>query len=368
MKGMGLHEFHIAENTASYPPPVRMENPFAEKNINGRHVEGRTYDDAPQQLHNPFANTARPGTFAPAEKAPPPAPAVPAHSEIARPAQVAPPLERPRFDLDHPFEQPAKTYELRNLHNGSGQCETADAVVRVPDNLDPKKPIHLVVYNHGYGDSASSAYTNAKLDQQFHDAPPNTVLIVPEWQAKPASREGYDGRFSEKDRFKNLVDEAFSKTPGLQGLTTNNVDTIGLIGHSAGFKGVERELYNNGLSSKVNSITMLDAMYNPTDLDPWLRNNIHALADGSKRYVNVSFDTYDRSRAQAGRIKDMLKQAGLPSSDVYEDYNNSGSVMDFNKLQQHSIAFKYSRATIPGKGEHMSIPNLYVRNVAFAGL
>ncbi|MDR3613359.1 MAG: hypothetical protein P4L53_07325 [Candidatus Obscuribacterales bacterium] len=365
MKGLGLHKFQIAENASATSAPISIENPFAEKSISGRHVEARTYEKSSvKDIPNPFDQSVRFEPTKPVEKVP--SPQVTAPVEVARP--VAPPLERPRFDMEHPFEQPAKSVELHNLRNGSGQRETADAVLRVPANFDPTKPIHLVVYNHGYGDTASSSYANAKLDQQFHDAPPNTILIVPEWQASPASRTGADGRFGEHGRFKNLVDEAFSKTPGLQGLNTNNIDSIALIGHSAGFKGVERELYNNGLSKKVNSITMLDAMYDPTGMDPWLRNNIQALSDGSKRFVNVSNDTFPQSRAQAGRIKEMLRAAGLPSSNVYEDYNNSGSVMDLNKLQQHSIAFKYSEATVPGKGEHMSIPNLYVRRVTLAGL
>jgi hypothetical protein len=366
MKGMGLHKFQIAENASAMPAPVSINNQFAEKSFNGRHVEARTYDKVSiKEIPNPFDRSVRFEPAKPVEKMPSPPVTTPV--EVTSP-QAAPPLERPRFDMEHPFEQPAKSVELHNLRNGSGQRETADAVVRVPDNFDPTKPIHLVVYNHGYGDTASSSYANAKLDQQFHDAPPNTILIVPEWQASPASRTGTDGRFGENGRFKNLVDEAFSKTPGLQGLNTNNIDSIALIGHSAGFKDVERELYNNGLSSKVNSVTMLDAMYDPTGMDTWLRNNIHALSDGSKRFVNVSNDTFPQSRAQAGRIKEMLRAAGLPSSNVYEDYNNSGSVMDLNKLQQHSIAFKYSEATVPGKGEHMSIPNLYIRRVTLAGL
>ena len=366
LQSMGLHNFQIAEAKIAAPTPaVLIDSPFAEDNISGRHVEARTERKSKEvEIPNPFADQTpfespkQPETIA--------KPPVTRPVEVAKP-QVAPALERPRFDMDHPFEQPAKSFELRNLRNGSGQRVTADAVVRVPDNLDATKPIHLVVYNHGFGDTASSSYANAKLDHQFHDAPPNTVLIVPEWQASPASRTGADGRFGENGRFKNLVDEAFSKTPGLQGLTTNNVDSIALIGHSAGYKGVERELYNNGLSSKVNSITMLDAMYDPTGLDPWLRNNIHALSDGSKRFINVSNDTFEQSQAQAERIKGMLKEAHLPTSKVYEDYGNSTSVMDLERLQQHSIAFKYSEATVAGKGTHMSIPNLYVRNATFAG-
>jgi hypothetical protein len=369
MKGMGLHNFQIAENATATPAPVSIDNPFVEKSIDGRHVEARTHNKPSiTEIPNPFDQSIRFESGKAVEKAPSPQVAAPV--EVARP-QIAPPLERPRFDMDRPFDQPAKSYEL-HLRNGSGQHTTADAVVRVPSNFDPKEPVHLVVYNHGFDDSASSSYAKADLDRQLRDAPPNTVLIVPEWQASPASRSGADGNFGETNQFRNLVEEAFSKTPGLQGQTMKNVDTIDIIGHSAGYKGVERELYNNGLGNKVKSVTMLDSLYDPTGLDPWLKSNIHALSDGSKRFTNISNpgpkNTFGHSRDQADRIKGWLREANLPASNVYEDYNNSGSVMDIAKLQQHSINFKLSEATTEGKGSHSSLPNLYVRRVTLAGI
>ena len=263
-------------------------------------------------------------------------------------------------------DTPAQKFELHGLKNGSGQHSSADAVVRVPENFDPTKPIHLMVYNHGFGSTASSAFKEAELDKQLKDAPPNTVLVVPEWQLNPSSRTSNEGRFAEAGRFKNLVNEAFSHTPGLEGKTLQNVDSIGLIGHSAGYKGVETELYKNGLANKVNSVTMLDAMYDPQGLDPWLRSNIHELAAGTKHFYNVSNDTFPASRDQAHRVQGMLREAGLPESTMYQEFGNGKAVMNDGQVQKHSIVFKFSSATTEGKGTHMSIPNLYVHQIVDA--
>lgn len=348
---VGLPRVQVAENEFSKNPTVQFPNPFVEKSYNGFHVEAQSYGKQPQTYENPF-DSAR-------KTSPPQA------VEKIQPAP-APQSDRPSTDVRPQVETPAKTFEYR-LHNGSGQHKAPDAVVRVGENFDPSKPVNLVVYNHGFGDTASSAYVNADLDKQLKNAPPNTVLVVPEWQANPAARSSADGRFSEPGRFKNMVEEAFSRTPGLQGETMKNVDSIHIISHSAGYKAVESELYRNGLENKVKSITMLDSMYNPSDLDPWLKRNIHALADGSKQFYNISnqgpHNTFAASYAQANRIKNWLNEARLSQAGMYEDYKQSGSIVGAEKFQNHSIVFKKSDRTVAGKGAHMSLPNLYVGRV-----
>ena len=225
----------------------------------------------------------------------------------------------------------------------------------------------MVVYNHGYYDSATSSYSHAELDKQMKDAPPNTVLVVPEWQTSPSKKDHNIGTFGEKDQFKHLVNDAFAHIPELKGKNLDNIDSIHLISHSAGYLGLKPELYNNGIGNKVKSITMLDSLYRPTDLDPWLKSNIHALADGSKQFVNISNpgddSTYAASRAQAMRVKGWLDEARLGRSNFYEDYTQTGSVVGVDKLQKYPIVFKLSEVKDGEKGRHMSLPNLYVHRV-----
>src|SRR5262249_29250065 len=139
-------------------------------------------------------------------------------------------------------ESGARVFELSHLEHHSAVHNIPDAVVRVPDNFDPSKPIHLVVYNHGFGSTAKSAYSINKLDQQLANAPPNTVLIVPEWQVEPGSRKSDLGNLQNPEAFRGMLQEAFDKTPGLKGKSLNDVQDVAILAHSAGYRPAEMEI------------------------------------------------------------------------------------------------------------------------------
>ncbi len=258
---------------------------------------------------------------------------------------------------------PAKLYELRRLNYRSADHSTPDAMVRVPSDFDPAKPINLVIYNHGWQSTAQSAYHDNNLNEQLKAAPRNTILIVPEWQRDAGAANSKQGRFAESGRFNKMLQEIFDKTPELKGKTLNDVKSIDIFSHSAGYVPSETVIYKNDLQNKVRSITLLDSNYDGTGFDRWLKDNISALAKGEKSFYNFFNDTATNSKNQAERVKDMLSKAGYNRSLVYTDYNNAGSVMDADSLLQHSIVFKFSKVTVGKSGPHSAMPMLYVAPV-----
>ncbi len=260
-----------------------------------------------------------------------------------------------------------KVYELRRLKNRSADHSTPDAVVRIPANFDPNKPVHLAIYNHGWGSNAENSYSDNRLDKQMAGAPPNTVLIIPEWQKVAGARSANQGNFKNEGLFKNMLQEVFDKTPELKGKTLQDVDSISIYTHSGGYVAAETELYKNGLSGKVKSITLLDSLYDPKGFDPWLSQNIKEIAAGKKQFNNIFEDTKAESYGQAARIEKMLTDAGLSKSIMYEDYKDPQSVVDASTIASHPIVFKYSLADADGlESPHLSIPHLYVGPVEAA--
>jgi hypothetical protein len=262
-------------------------------------------------------------------------------------------------------DSPAQTYELNNLKHRSGDHHTPDAIVRMPQNFDPSKPIHVVIYNHGYDSNARSAYMQNKLGEHMKDAPPNTVLIVPEWQQSASTRSPSQGQLEKDGMYKGMLQEVFDKTPGLQGKTLNDVDGISILAHSAGNMPALKQIYNNGLGDKVKSITLLDALYNNGghNFDRWLQDNIKDLGEGKKQFNNFFNDTSENSKNEAQRVKNMLLKAGMPASSMVQDYSRPGTVMDSGEIAKHSIVFKFSNATEGTFGPHWSMPGLYVGQV-----
>jgi hypothetical protein len=233
-----------------------------------------------------------------------------------------------------------------------------DAVVHIPKGFDPTKPVNVVFYNHGYGATVTSAYRNSHLGEAMDDAPPNSILIMPEWQVTPGSRDPAQGRFDKPGMYRNMIQEIFDKTDGLEGKRVGDIASISIVAHSAGYVPTEAQLYKNGLSDKVVSITMLDATYRPYGLDRWLQENIRELHAGTKHFQNFFNDTNAYSRDQARRVKEMLRNAGLDTSSVLEDYRGS-SRLDANSIARSPIVFKFSASTTGNMGPHGSLPSLY---------
>ncbi|MBC7998838.1 MAG: hypothetical protein IAF58_12890 [Leptolyngbya sp.] len=276
-------------------------------------------------------------------------------TEVARPIVRAPEVretgDRTLAPAALALDTPSKTYEYQNLRNRSAAHSGPDAMLYVPKNFDSSKPINLVVYNHGFGSTARSSFRDSELGKQMANAPPNTVLIVPEWQAAAGSRGYNQGNLSKPGAFRSMVEEVFDKTPELRGKTMRDVSKIHIVSHSAGHAATETQIYQNGLSSKIASITMIDSTYAPQRMEPWIQSNIRELANGSKRFISISNDTNSQNNGQASRVEQMLRRGGLSTSSMLKDFKNSG--LDERSLAQYPIIFKSSSVA------HNSMPKTY---------
>jgi hypothetical protein len=261
-----------------------------------------------------------------------------------------------------PFDQggePIKNSgEFREMHleNRSAAHAGADALVYVRKDFDPSKPVHLVVYNHGFESTVTNALQRNQIMEMMSQAQANTVLVLPEWQANPGSRSGQSGTFQQQDKFTKMVQEMMQKTPALHGASLNNVDRIDIIAHSAGYSPTEAEIYNNpAISGKVHSITLLDSLYDRHGFDKWLGDNINDLSAGRKQFYNFSnSSTATNSREQAKLVASMLHNKRLPTNNYVADYGTSkGEVARHGaEMAERSIVFASTttrHGEIPGK-------------------
>lgn len=228
-----------------------------------------------------------------------------------------------------------------SLHEVRIKCGTHScirAIVYVPKVSGQQKKIDVVVYNHGYGTTASGAFTQARLIEQMRLSRPASLLIVPEWQKLPGSRNSDQGLFEKEGQFKALLDAAFHQLPQLKGVAISGMT---IVSHSAGYGPTETEIYKNALP-QVRSIVLLDSLYDSCGFDPWLKSNIRALSSGEKRFCNIFNDTSKYSRAQAVRVRQFLRAEGLSSGCLLEDYNNGAALLGASAFQEKSIIFKFS--------------------------
>ena len=260
-------------------------------------------------------------------------------------------------------ETPARAWEM-NLKHRSDQHGHADAVVYMPRGFDPSKPVNLMIYNHGWNTTAGKSYRDAKLGEQMAAAPPNTVLIVPEWQQSPGAESGRQGNLSKPGMYAGMVQEILDKTPGLQGKKLKDIENIGIISHSAGYNPTEKMLADGTLGPKVKSLTLLDSAYNPAGMEAWLRTNANALARGEKRFTNIYHGTSGESQEQLKTIQKILTERGLPQAGLLVDQGQAKKPLAPEQMANKSIIFKRSDVTDGKQGPHGSMPGLYVRTIA----
>jgi hypothetical protein len=249
------------------------------------------------------------------------------------------------------------------LNNSTGNHKV-DAAVLVPQGYDPSLPTRLLIYNHGYRTSAHAALNYSQLTEQMKSADPQTVLVVPEWQSRPGSNSPARGRSDEQGFYRNMLNEIMSKTPELRGKSVDNIASIGIISHSAGFSPTRAQLYNNGLGDKVTSVTVLDSMYNARAYDKWITDNLRDLASGRKQFQVIYTDHLSgQTNGLETRVQQQLRRAGLNTNSVYSENSRGSSVVSADTLASHGIVFKRSNYTERGEGAHGAMTRVYLRQL-----
>lgn len=255
-----------------------------------------------------------------------------------------------------------KVYELK-LQNNTGRHKV-DASVIIPQGYDPQKPTRMLVYNHGFRTDAHAALSYSDLREQMRSADPQTVLVVPEWQASPGSNSSARGRSDQPNFYRNMFNEIMRKTPELAGKDVDSLASIGIISHSAGYNPSIAQLYKNGLQDKITSVTVLDSMYNPTAYDGWIKSNLRELASGNKHFQLIyTGHLANQSTGLQGRVEQQLARAGLGNQSIYKDHARGTGLVSPDAIAQHGFVFKRSEFTNRGDGAHGAMTHVYLRQL-----
>jgi len=273
----------------------------------------------------------------------------------------APETDRPAVNVS-PDGELGKVYEMQ-LQNNTGRHKV-DASVIIPKGYDPQKPTRMLVYNHGFRTDAHAALSYSQLPEQMRAADPQTILVVPEWQASPGSNSSARGRSDQQNFYRDMFNEILKKTPELSGKTVDDIATIGIIAHSAGYNPSVAQIYKNGLQEKITSVTVLDSMYNPNAYDSWINSNLRDLAAGRKHFQLIyTGHLAKQSTGLEARVEQQLARAGLGTKSIYKDHGRGGSLVSPETIAQHGFVFKRSEFTNRGDGAHGAMTHVYLRQL-----
>lgn len=154
------------------------------------------------------------------------------------------------------------------------------AVVHAPAGFDPRAPLHVVVYLHGYRGCAQVLASRGRArcrpgdpEQEgwnligHHDAAgTNTLLVIP--QLAFMKRSGRPGCFARAGCFRRFLQELLSESlagelGGARQL--RDVASITLVAHSAGFETALAILEHGEVSAHVGAVVLMDALYSGRD-------------------------------------------------------------------------------------------------------
>jgi hypothetical protein len=241
-----------------------------------------------------------------------------------------------------PTNKDVLMYKHSTLMYRSADHSTPDAFVYIAPGFDNAKPVHLVIYNHGMMNNLNEVEELWKLKDAIKYAPPNTVVVLPEWAQDPEALSDRSGRFTEPGFFRKMLGEILGKTPELAYLKVDDINKMSIVSYSGGWKATGAELYNNNLEPKIVGVSFFDSLYRGNLLDPWLKKHIHEIALNKMHYHNYYFHTYPQSKQQLKRIQAMLEQSKVEQPRVALDFANGNEVMKPDTIADNGLVFKNS--------------------------
>jgi len=153
-------------------------------------------------------------------------------------------------------------------------------IVHAPPGWNPRAPLHLVVFLHGYdgcvnvlmAEGASRCKPGAperegwNLGAQHDAAATNTLFVVP--QLAFAQRNGNPGAFGKAGGFRAFLEELLRDGLGKQlggSRRFKDIASLTLIAHSGAYQAALAIAEQGGVRAQLKAIVLLDALYGETD-------------------------------------------------------------------------------------------------------
>jgi hypothetical protein len=222
--------------------------------------------------------------------------------------------------------QPAAAgFELvARLRHGAYDVPGApNVIVHAPAGFDPRAPLQLVVFLHGYSGCVSvlmgtgpsrcrpgaATVTGWDLARHHDAAHTNTLFVVP--QLAYLKRDGRPGRFAQVGGFRRFLDELvrgpLSEKLGMQ-RTLGDVARIDLVAHSAGYQTMIAILERGGIEpALIRSVTLLDALYGEV---PRYARYVAAHAQDGLQLVDISLPNGQPARESQELARRLTRALG----------------------------------------------------------
>jgi hypothetical protein len=195
--------------------------------------------------------------------------------------------------------------ELRLARPPHAPSDAPDAIVHLPTRLDPKQPLYVLVFLHGFNSCARAlvasepvpclaggepqrAYGLARIHEQ---AAGNSILLVP--QLAFLQRDGHAPRFEENGGFDAFLADVRAQL-AKQIDPKQPLASVTLLAHSAGYRASAAILRDPALTAPIVNVVLFDALY-----AQWDAFALFLHAQPERRVISLY--THDRKTTRGNR-------------------------------------------------------------------
>lgn len=163
-----------------------------------------------------------------------------------------------------PFPHPtrAEGHDYRGTrYSASNHYQDSTVALFIPKGFRQTEPVDVVVYFHGWRNSAIRSIAEARLIEQFSRSGRNAVLVVPTGPLNAPDSSG--GKLDDAGGFTRLMDEVVLKLveQGVLSDPSRGIGRIILSGHSGGYRVIARILAQDELAAQVQDVWLFDGLY-----------------------------------------------------------------------------------------------------------
>ncbi len=166
-----------------------------------------------------------------------------------------------------PFPHPlrAEGHKYQNEFYSADQHYQDNTVgIFIPKNFHRTgHPVDFVVHFHGWRNHVEKVLQHYELVEQFAEAQPNAVLVVP--QGPYDAPDSFGGKLEDQDGFKRFMSDVMAALREHKIIANETLGNIILSGHSGGYEVISSILAQGGLTDHVREVWLFDALYGRTE-------------------------------------------------------------------------------------------------------
>jgi hypothetical protein len=164
----------------------------------------------------------------------------------------------PSAPFPHPRRSAGHTYGNRRYPAENHYSDSSVAVF-IPRGYRSRETVDFVIHLHGWWNNIDTVLSRYLLPLQLVESGKNAILVVPEGPRN--APDSFGGKLEDPGGLSRFVNDVADALVQSGKLTTRNVGSVILSGHSGAYHAIAFALSQGGITGKIREVYLFDALY-----------------------------------------------------------------------------------------------------------